>query len=204
MARRYDSTRRQALAQARGKRILEAAAAQFIAQGWARTTIADVARAADSSPELVYRRFGSKAELLLEALRHHAFAEGDLRTSVEHLDLRGADGPDAAVEAIVGLALQVMPVMAPLIPVLSQAADHDERAAAAIGAMQHDRAGTTRIAVAGALDVENPPARVVEEVMVLTSAETYLQFSSGLGWTDAAYGEWLRAVVGEALRRASG
>lgn len=204
MARRYDSTRRQALAQARGEKILEAAAAQFIAHGWARTTISDIARAAESSSELVYRRFGSKAELLLEALRHHAFAEGDLRASVEHLDLPDTDGSDAAVEAIVGLALRVMPVMAPLIPVLSQAADQDERAAAAIEAMQRDRAGTTRLAVAGALDVEDPPAGVVEEVMVLTSAETYLQFSSGLGWTDAAYGEWLRAVVGEALRRADG
>ncbi|WP_382307857.1 TetR family transcriptional regulator [Herbiconiux sp. UC225_62] len=50
-------------------RILEAATATFKAQGFARTSVREIAAAADADPALVIRHFGSKELLFLEAMR---------------------------------------------------------------------------------------------------------------------------------------
>jgi AcrR family transcriptional regulator len=62
--RRYDSTRRDEQARETRERIIRAAHDLFVVQGYGRTTIADVARAAAVSPETVYATFGNKATLL--------------------------------------------------------------------------------------------------------------------------------------------
>ena len=65
--RRYDSTRRDEQARETRERIIRAAHDLFVVQGYGRTTIADVARAAGVSPETVYATFGNKATLLRRA-----------------------------------------------------------------------------------------------------------------------------------------
>jgi len=65
--RRYDSTRRKEQARETRERIVRAAHDLFVDQGYARTTIADVARAGGVSPETVYASFGNKATLLRRA-----------------------------------------------------------------------------------------------------------------------------------------
>src|SRR5204863_8343832 len=47
-------------------RIIDAARVLFLEHGYARTTIADVARAAGVAPQTVYWAFGSKAGLVRE------------------------------------------------------------------------------------------------------------------------------------------
>ena len=63
-SRKYDSSRRQEQARQTRRDILRAAGELFVEQGYTRTTIADVARAAGVSPETVYGAFGNKATLL--------------------------------------------------------------------------------------------------------------------------------------------
>jgi len=65
--RRYDSTRRDEQARETRERIIRGALELFVGQGYGRTTIADVARAAGVSPETVYATFGNKATLLRQA-----------------------------------------------------------------------------------------------------------------------------------------
>jgi AcrR family transcriptional regulator len=65
--RTYDSSRRQAQARETRRAVLDAARELFIEQGYGRTTIADVARAAGVSVETVYSAFGNKATLLHRA-----------------------------------------------------------------------------------------------------------------------------------------
>jgi TetR/AcrR family transcriptional regulator, regulator of autoinduction and epiphytic fitness len=65
--RRYDSTRRDEQARETRERIIRAAHDLFVAQGYGRTTIADIARAGGVSPETVYASFGNKATLLRRA-----------------------------------------------------------------------------------------------------------------------------------------
>jgi AcrR family transcriptional regulator len=65
--RRYDSTRRDEQARETRERIIRAAHDLFVAQGYGRTTITDIARAGGVSPETVYASFGNKATLLRRA-----------------------------------------------------------------------------------------------------------------------------------------
>lgn len=62
--RRYDASRRREQARQTRRAVLAAAHDLFVSEGYGRTTIAAVARAAGVSPETVYGAFGSKAGLL--------------------------------------------------------------------------------------------------------------------------------------------
>jgi AcrR family transcriptional regulator len=62
--RPYDASRRQARAQETRQRVMDVAHDLFIAQGYARTTITDIARAAEVSAETIYSVFGNKPALL--------------------------------------------------------------------------------------------------------------------------------------------
>ncbi|OBH76519.1 TetR family transcriptional regulator [Mycobacterium scrofulaceum] len=62
--RRYDSTRRREQAQHNRRAVLAAARRRFLAQGYATTTIAEIARDAGVSVETVYKAFSTKAGVL--------------------------------------------------------------------------------------------------------------------------------------------
>ncbi|OBF80544.1 TetR family transcriptional regulator [Mycobacterium sp. 852002-51163_SCH5372311] len=62
--RRYDSTRRRQQAQQNRHAVLAAARKRFLAQGYATTTIAEIARDAGVSVETVYKAFATKAGVL--------------------------------------------------------------------------------------------------------------------------------------------
>src|SRR6476620_3983651 len=66
--RKYDNSRRRADAQARQRRIIEAATALFVEQGFGATSIDQIAAAADVSSPTVYATFGSKAGVLARAI----------------------------------------------------------------------------------------------------------------------------------------
>ncbi len=65
-SRTPDFPRRRQRAQATRARVLEAARALFIEQGYTATTIQAIAQRADVSPETVYAAFGTKRTLLSE------------------------------------------------------------------------------------------------------------------------------------------
>jgi AcrR family transcriptional regulator len=62
--RRYDSTRRREQAQRSRHTVLAAARQRFLTQGYAATTIAEIARDAAVSVETVYKAFATKAGVL--------------------------------------------------------------------------------------------------------------------------------------------
>ncbi|OBB67482.1 TetR/AcrR family transcriptional regulator [Mycobacterium sp. 852014-50255_SCH5639931] len=62
--RRYDSTRRRQQAQQNRHAVLVAARRRFLAQGYAATTIAEIASDASISVETVYKAFATKAGVL--------------------------------------------------------------------------------------------------------------------------------------------
>ncbi|MGZ4513882.1 MAG: TetR/AcrR family transcriptional regulator [Mycobacterium sp.] len=62
--RRYDSTRRRQQAQQNRHAVLAAARQRFLVQGYATTTIAEIARDAGVSVEMVYKAFATKAGVL--------------------------------------------------------------------------------------------------------------------------------------------
>jgi len=62
--RSYDSSRRQEQARETRRTILRAAHQLFVEHGYARTTIAEIARSAGVSPETIYATYKNKATLL--------------------------------------------------------------------------------------------------------------------------------------------
>ena len=64
LKRKYDSTRRQALAEATKIKIAEAARNLFFKRGYVGTTIEEVANEAGVSKETVYAVFGNKPGIL--------------------------------------------------------------------------------------------------------------------------------------------
>ena len=74
--RRYDSSRRQALARVTRRAILAAARDLFLEHGYAGTRMAEVARAANVSIETVYKAFQNKSGLI-KALFDVAIAGDD-------------------------------------------------------------------------------------------------------------------------------
>jgi AcrR family transcriptional regulator len=66
--RKYDNRRRHADAEARQRRIVDAAAALFIEQGFGATSIDQIADTADVSPQSIYAAYGSKAGVLARAI----------------------------------------------------------------------------------------------------------------------------------------
>ena len=84
-------------------RIVDAARDLFVEQGYARTTIADIARAADVAPQTVYWAFGSKAGLVRE-IRDAWFASA--RTSERMGQVLAIDDPVARLDAFAGVHAQ--------------------------------------------------------------------------------------------------
>ncbi len=66
--RQYDSTRRQAQAEERRQRVIDAAVELFLDQGYGPTTIDQIAKAADVSTQSVYASFDGKAGILEQAV----------------------------------------------------------------------------------------------------------------------------------------
>jgi AcrR family transcriptional regulator len=75
--RAYDATGRRERAAARQARIVEAARARFLADGYAATTVATIAADADVSVDTIYKRFGGKLGLLEAAWWRALEGRGD-------------------------------------------------------------------------------------------------------------------------------
>lgn len=200
--RAYDARSRQRAAKLREERVLDVAGTMFAENGWSLTTITAIAQAAGVSPDFIYKKFRSKAQLLLAALRHRAFGpHPDLRTAVEALGIGEMPNLESRVDALVAFAARSMPVMAPLIPALVLAADQDDDAEQFFDGMQATRRGTTAILATLLTGAEQPSMALVDELFVLTSAPTYLQFVNELSWTDDRYAAWLTGAVIDTVTR---
>jgi AcrR family transcriptional regulator len=94
--RRYDSLRRTVQAQETKADIARAARRLFVTQGWAATTVRDVAREAGVSVPTVYAAYGSKTGLTM-ALADSADLSADMPRLVEELESADPPGQLAAM-----------------------------------------------------------------------------------------------------------
>ena len=83
--RTYDASRRQAEAVERRRRVIDAAHDLFLTVGYGATSINEIARAADVSPQMIYASFGSKAGILAKL--------ADVVVAGDDAALHGDDGP---------------------------------------------------------------------------------------------------------------
>jgi AcrR family transcriptional regulator len=199
--RRYDTTARRAAAEERRRRVVAVAAERFGEHGWTGTTLAGIAAAAGVSPEYVTKTFGNKAALLLAAIEQVGFSgHGDVADAFAALNLDAVADFDERLDAVVEFSCATLARLAPLVPVLVVGAEQSPALRDAVRSSRDAHARSTAAAVrllAGA----DASADAVDEVYVLTRAETYLAFVTQRGWDTERYAAWLRRVLPEAIAR---
>jgi AcrR family transcriptional regulator len=176
--------------------ILAAATRLFEEQGWAGTGMRDVARAAQVSVETVYANFGSKAQLLKQAMDVAVVGDDEPVPLSDRPEFRALAEGDARAraEATGRLMVSLRRRSARLQRVLQQAGPSDPELAGVLQAgrvteRQDFRKGLTAVAQRDVTETE------VDEMFAVLSNDVYLLLTETCGWTDDAYQSWVATTV---------
>ena len=176
--------------------ILAAATRLFAVQGWAGTGMRDVARAAQVSVETVYANFGSKAQLLKQAMDVAVVGDDEPVPLSDRPEFRALGEGDtrARAEATGRLMMNLRRRTARLQGVLQQAGPSDPELAelvreGRVTERQQFREGLTAVAQRDVTETE------VDEMFAVLSNDVYLLLIDVCGWTDDAYQSWVATAV---------
>jgi AcrR family transcriptional regulator len=177
--------------------VLAAARELFVEQGYGRTTIAEIARAAGVSPETIYATFKNKSTLL-----HRVWdvtIGGDDEELVFHerpeiMAIRAE--PDLAKRFMMHARMSTTAArrMAPFRLAVQAAAGSEPSAADMLAEM--DRQRLTGMGVMAAEAAKTGQLAVSEEecrdiVWAMTDGLLWHAFVNGRGWSDERYADWL-------------
>jgi AcrR family transcriptional regulator len=191
--RKYDAGSRRAGAEATRERICAAAEDLFVRNGYARTSVRAVAKAAGVAEATMYLAFPGKGALLdaviVRATRDNA-AEG--------LDAIAAAPPDEILSRLAASNAVLMARAARLIALGESATLMDadlrplrERAHRRLrGAF---RVVADRLAAAGLLRVG--PQEAADSLYAIANEDTYLRMTEGAGLSPERYAGWLTSTL---------
>ncbi len=207
--RSYDSSRRRAQAEENRSAIVRAARDLFIAQGYGRTTIADIADSAGMSVETIYAAFGNKPALL-----HRAWditVGGDDQDVVFHerpevVAIRNE--PDLAKRLMLHATFSTKTAtrIAPFQLMVQSAAEAEPAAAAMLEEMGRQRLAGMTVMAAGAaatrqLAVTEDECRDV--IWSMTDGMLWHRLVNERGWSNERFAEWLGGMWVHLLVRRS-
>ena len=197
--RGYHSPLRAERARANREAVVRAASDLFLAQGYPRTSVAEVARHAGVSADLVYKLFESKKGLLVEVLN---FTVTGVTDSPPVLEQEGPRAMAAETDQRRQVAMMGHDVAGritrarPVDDVFRSAGEVDDEIAAKRADLQETRWRTLRRAVAAI--AANGPLRdgVTEDdaattLWLLAGPETHRQLVDVRGWSIEKYAAWL-------------
>jgi AcrR family transcriptional regulator len=200
--RRYDATARRAAAAATRERICAAAEDLFVRDGYARTSIRAVAKAAAVAEATVYLTFPNKAALL-DAVIVRAVRDNPS----ESLATIAAARPEEVLPRLVSSNTVLMGRAGRLIALgesaslmdaelrpLRERAHRDLRAAFRAVADRLHEAGLLRVGAQEAAD----------SLYGIASESTYLRMTEGAGLSSDRYAWWLTDTLGAILLNARG
>ncbi len=198
--RRYDSSRRRAAAADRRHEIVRTAAELFLADGYAQTTMAEIARQSAVSNDLVFRLFGNKRGVLKEVMDYVIGGDD------QDLPMLERDGPQAVRHSSdqreqvrlfsAGITEQLRRV-GPYQALLQTAAAVEPEIAALRDDLNTRQRHQSMTAVAQWLSGNGPlkDAMTVDHaaaiLWTLTSSEVYAMLTRDRRWTDDEYRRWL-------------
>ena len=201
MTTRTHPDRRQAMADQTRRDILHAARQLFARQGYAATSVTDIAREAGVAVQTIYARLGSKRGMLM-ALIDLIDQEAGVGTLAG--GIRAAATPEDALAAGVRLTRVFQERCGDIIGALFAAAAVEPDLAAAVAEGQRRHRDGARLAVAridelGGLRENLAPDRAAALLAVATTHEAWREFRDayGLSWDDA------EALVCDMLGRAA-
>ncbi len=206
-SRSYRSAARQEQARATRRRILTAAAALFSRQGYADTTVAQVAEQAGVSVDTLYASVGRKPQILLAV---HDMALGSADEPIPALQrdyvaaVRRAEGARAKIQLYAEALGRILPDAVPLSDALRIAAIGDPECRAVWDALNERRAANMLLLAAdlrttGEIRADLSDADVAHLVWSMNSPEYYL-LVTGRGHTPEQYATlvadvWTRTLL---------
>ena len=204
--RPYDSRGRRAQAQANRGRILEAAQRLFVDRGFAGTSIAEIAAAAQVSTPTVFAHFGSKALLLKEAAETALVGDAQpvpLAQRPEMIHVREGRTPQEVIERFAALVAQAGPRSVPVAMVVYRAADANPELADVVRVLDgHRLQGAAALAVLILAEGdEEHLAELRDLIWTVNAPATFDLLVHQRGWTPQRYARWVAEVLGSAAER---
>ncbi|HEY5012692.1 MAG TPA: TetR/AcrR family transcriptional regulator [Acidimicrobiia bacterium] len=203
--RPYDASRRQEQARRNRDRIIVAAERLFMRDGYAATTIAAVAIAADVSEDTIYKSFGSKPGLVrairVKALEGRGPVPAEQRS--DEVQTRETDGRKV-IEAWGALTTEVMPRVAPVLLLIRDAAAADPEGQALLEELDADRLrrmteNARRLRGGGHLRTGITLAQAADVLWTYSSPELYELLVLRRGWSPGRYGRFVANAMIDAL-----
>lgn len=205
--RRYDASGRRARAQRTRDEIAQTARQLFSENSYAATTIADVARQANVSPETIYKAFGSKRALLDAAITSSVRGDTEatpLRSRPAIDAIRQEQDPRRQLEMYGSLLADVNPRLSPLVRVMREAAYSDPEVAAALSELKANRLDgmsefAALLASRGALRPGVSKQHARDVLWALNSPDLYELLVLDRGWSRKQYARWVASQLAAAL-----
>lgn len=207
MPRTYDATRRREQAQENRARVLGAARARFLADGYTATTIPAVASDAGVSVQTVYKAFGNKAGLL-KAVFDVAVTGDDQPIPVAERDqikqIQAEADPRTKLRMYSEYFVQGAQRGVAVELLARDAASGDPAAAAVWDQIQQERlTGMGQFArhlhAGGQLPADTAVEEARDILWTFTSPELWDLLVIQRGWTPTRYGHWLAGMLTAAL-----
>ena len=206
--RRYDSPVRREQARQTRAAVVQAAQRRFLADGYASTTLAAVARDAGVSVDTVYAVFGSKRGLLAAVMDVNVGGDDEPRAVLDRelpQRMRAESDQRRQISLFATGMAGELERMRPLDDVLRSAAAADPDVAAA----RHEQNDVQRhaamatvvgwVRARGQLRSGLDDAAAADVVWTLTSPEVHHMLLTTRGWTRSQYETWLRETLERAL-----
>jgi AcrR family transcriptional regulator len=175
-------------------KIVEAARSLFRDQGYARTTVNDIASKAQVAPQTIYWAFGSKARLVAEirdAWLTEAGTAERLQAVLSELD------PGRRLDAYATFMAHQWETGSAAVAIQQDAMRVDPEVARDVAAILATRAAALsevtrplRDELRAGLTVE----QAHDQLLALSMVEVYLELR-GRGWTAEAYRDWLSELL---------
>jgi AcrR family transcriptional regulator len=205
--RGYRTPRRGEQARATRRRIVDAAHLLFLENGYAATTLEEIAGNAGVAVQTVYFHFGNKRTVLKEVM--DVASVGD-HEPVPLLQREWFDGiqrepdPYRALSGWVEASQSIYERVAPLLRVVRDAAGTDAEMAAQWATNQDQRRTAHRqlvdlLADKGGLRPDISVEKASDIVFTLLSPEVFVLLTNERGWTPTEWRQWVNANLADTL-----
>jgi AcrR family transcriptional regulator len=201
---------RGAQARATRRRIIDAAAELFIADGYAATTLERIAKRAGVAVQTVYFHFGNKRTVLKEAVDVAAVGDDEPVALLErpfYAQLDAEPDPRRLIALWVRDGRNILGRIAPIMRVVRDAAVIDPDMAAQWTSNEQQRATAFRVLAQQLADRSAlTPGMTVDDatdiIIALLSIEIYLLLAAR-GWSPHRWEEWTTTTLTTALLHSS-
>jgi AcrR family transcriptional regulator len=197
--RRYHSPRRAEQAAATRHAVLTAARELFVANGYAATTVTDIARCARVAVDTVYATVGRKPALLREVVES-AISGTDQAVPAERRDyvvrIKRAATAAEKISVYAHATADIHQRLAPVYLALRDAASTDADCDALWTEISNRRAANMRKFVAdlrrtGQLRTDLPSDELADIVWSMNGPEFWILLVNQRGWTPQRFADWL-------------